>query len=178
MRRGFAGGPPGMGPMWGPPGPPFMGRGRGRGPRARRGNVRAAILALVGERPMHGYEIIQQLEERSGGLWRASPGSIYPTLHLLEDEGLVTSEKADDKRSFSLTDAGRAEAERQASEKPPWEQLAEGADSTELRLRQSAFQVGMAAMQVAQAGSEEQVATTLDVLAETRRRIYAILAEE
>ena len=177
MTRPFMmGGPPGCRPRWGGHGPPFAGRGRGR--RARRGNVRAAIVILLGERPMHGYEIIQELEERSGGVWRPSPGSVYPMLHLLEDEGLVTSEAADGRRRFSLTDEGRAEAERQSSDKPPWDQVAEGADSSEVRLGRAAFGVGAAAMQVAHAGSKEQVATVLDVLAETRRRIYSVLAEE
>src|SRR5258707_548942 len=90
----------------GPWGPPFG--GRGGGPRVRRGNVRAAILALLAERPMHGYEMIQELEARTNGLWRPSAGSIYPTLQLLEDEGLVTGEESEGKRRFTLTDGGRA----------------------------------------------------------------------
>jgi DNA-binding PadR family transcriptional regulator len=139
--------------------------------------VRAAVLALLSERSMHGYEMIQELESRSGGLWRPSPGSIYPTLQLLEDEGLVTSEEVEGKRSFVLTEEGRAEAERQASETPPWDRLAEEADSPHVKLREAAFQVGAAAMQVAHAGSEAQMKDALEVLADARRRIYAILAE-
>src|SRR5881275_2840711 len=102
---------------FGPWGPPFGGRGGG-GPRVRRGNVRAAVLALLTERPMHGYEMIQELEARTKGVWRPSAGSIYPTLQQLEDEGLVTVEESDGKRRFSLTDAGRAEADRLG--RPPW----------------------------------------------------------
>jgi DNA-binding PadR family transcriptional regulator len=175
----------GRGPMMGgPPGRGFRGRPgrggpfgfRGGGPRAPRGQVRAAVLALLGERSMHGYEMIQELEDRSGGLWRPSPGSIYPTLQLLEDEGLVTSEEVEGKRTFALTDSGRAEADRLASEKPPWDRLEE-ADSPQVKLHEAAFQVGAAAMQVAHAGSEEQVKSALEALAEARRRIYAILAE-
>jgi DNA-binding PadR family transcriptional regulator len=84
------------------------GRGHGRGGhRAKRGDVRSAILALLGEKPMHGYEMIQELEERSGGRWRPSAGSIYPTLQLLEDEGLVRAQEVEGKRVFDLTDAGR-----------------------------------------------------------------------
>src|SRR5436190_4116105 len=94
-QRGRSGG-------FGPWGPWFGGRG---GPRMRRGNVRAAILALLAERPMHGYEMIQELESRTNGLWRPSAGSIYPTLQMLEDEGLVSGEASEGKRRFSLTDA-------------------------------------------------------------------------
>ena len=84
-------------------GPPWM----GPGPRARRGDVRIAVLALLAEGPMHGYQIITELESRSGGVWRPSPGSVYPTLQLLEDEDLVTSQEVGGKRVYSITDAGR-----------------------------------------------------------------------
>jgi len=165
-------------PPWGPP---FgFGRRRRHWPRrARRGDVRTGILAVLAEQPMHGYQIIQELESRSGGLWRPSPGSVYPTLQLLEDEGLVAHDEADGKRVYSLTDDGRARAEeaRAGSERPPWEMHVKGRDETALRLRKAAFQVGAAAMQTAHAGSDEQAAKALDVLADARRRIYAILAE-
>ena len=113
-RGGF--GPMGHGhPPFGPPDFLFFGGGRGRGRgRRSRGNVRAAILALLAERPMHGYEMIQELETRTGGVWRPSPGSIYPTLQLLEEEGLIAGEDVDGRRRFALTDAGRPEAERHA----------------------------------------------------------------
>jgi DNA-binding PadR family transcriptional regulator len=179
-RAGFGrwGGPP-FGPFGGPPFGPL-----GRGPRGRsgwrrqpRGNVRAAILALLAERPMHGYEMIQELDARTGGVWRPSPGSVYPTLQLLEDEGLIISQQAEGKRLFSLTEQGRAEAERDPSARVPWEQVAEGTDPAALRLRDAAFQVGAAAMQVAHAGTQEQQAAALEVLTDARRRLYAILAE-
>src|SRR5579859_1816513 len=96
--RGFRG-------PWGPP-----------GPRARRGDVRAAVLALLAERPMHGYQIIQELESRTGGLWRVSPGSVYPTLQLLEDEGLIASQEVEGRRVFSLTESGQARVEAQRQE--------------------------------------------------------------
>jgi DNA-binding PadR family transcriptional regulator len=164
---------------FGPGGPPF-GPGAGRhhrGGRARRGNVRAAILALLAERPMHGYEMIQELTNRTGGVWRPSPGSVYPALQMLEDEGLISSQEAEGKRLFSLTEAGRAEAERGPSQ-APWDEVAEGVDPTNLKLRDTAFQVGGAVMQVATAGSEAQKAKALEVLTEARRRIYSILAED
>src|SRR6201992_1633393 len=88
----------------------FGGPGRGgRGPRARRGDVRAAVLALLADRPMHGYEMIKEIEERSEGAWTPSAGSIYPMLQLLEDEGLIRGEETDGKRRFSLTREGRAQ---------------------------------------------------------------------
>ena len=85
-------------------------RGGHRGHRAGRGDVRAAVLALLDEEPMHGYQMIQELGERSGGAWTPSPGSIYPALQLLQDEGLVTAAETDGKRVFSLTEAGREQA--------------------------------------------------------------------
>src|ERR1700760_4080789 len=96
------------------------GRGRG-GPRARRGDVRAAVLALLAERPMHGYEMIKEIEERTDGAWVPSAGSIYPTLQLLEDEGLIRGKDSDGKRRFTLTDTGRAEQEQKAEEVAPWD---------------------------------------------------------
>ncbi|MCQ0006040.1 PadR family transcriptional regulator [Actinomadura madurae] len=109
---------------WGPGGPGHRGRG-GRGRRTRRGNVRAALLALLAERAMHGYEMIQELDARTGGVWRPSPGSVYPTLQMLEDEGLVSSEEEGGKRLFSLTDAGREEASAQTT--APWDEVTEAA---------------------------------------------------
>jgi DNA-binding PadR family transcriptional regulator len=158
-------------------------RRRGRrgwgGPRARRGDVRAGILALLGEQSMHGYQIIQELESRSGGLWRPSAGSVYPTLQLLEDEGLVVREETEGKRVYSLTEEGRARAAEQLERlgRLPWEERLTEADATTLRLGKAAFQVGAAAMQAAHAGSEDQAAKALEVLEDARRRIYAVLAE-
>jgi DNA-binding PadR family transcriptional regulator len=144
--------------------------------RAPRGNVRAAILALLAERAMHGYEMIQELEARTEGLWRPSAGSIYPTLQLLEDEGLVRSEESEGRRRFSLTDAGRAEADR--LDRPPWERFTSEDDVPGAHLRDAVFQLGAAVMQVAHAGSDEQAAKVRDILNETRRRIYAVLGED
>jgi DNA-binding PadR family transcriptional regulator len=159
---------------FGPWGPPFGGRGGGR--RARRGDVRAAILALLAERPMHGYEMIQELEARTNGLWRPSAGSIYPTLQLLEDEGLVSSEESEGKRRFSLTDAGRASAEE--LDRPPWEEVTDEGDGHASSLRDPAFQLGAAIIQVVRTGSEDQVAKTRDILNDARRRIYTLLGED
>ena len=124
---------------------------------------------------MHGYEMIQQLEERSGGRWRPSAGSIYPTLQLLEDEGLVSSEEVDGKRVHSLTEAGREAAEKR-SERSPWESEEEG--SPYHQLRREGFGLVNAARQVGQVGSAEQATEVAKILADARRRIYAILAED
>lgn len=148
------------------------------GRRARRGDVRAALLALLAEKPMHGYDVIQELASRSGGAWRPSPGSIYPTLQMLEDEGLVTSEERDGKRVFSLTDLGKAEVEARNERSggvPPWE-FGKGGEGV-VQLREAFFQLGAAAMQVAGAGSPQQMKQAAEIVSEARRKIYAILAE-
>src|SRR6185503_5425391 len=108
--RGHGGGPERLGPPW-------------RGGRMRRGEIRTAVLAVLTDGPAHGYEIIQTLEERSGGMWRPSPGSVYPTLQLLEDESLVRAVERDGKRVYELTDTGREEAAERVREAggPPWE---------------------------------------------------------
>jgi|Tabmets5t2r1_1033131.scaffolds.fasta_scaffold52425_2 DNA-binding PadR family transcriptional regulator len=167
--------PPPMPP--GPPGPwGFRGRGRGRGRRGR-GDVRAAILALLAERPMHGYEMIQELEARTGGVWRPSPGSVYPTLQLLEDEDLIAGEEVEGRRRFALTDAGRAAAER-LDGAAPWEQAVAGVAPVAWSLRGAVGQIVQATWSVAGAGTEAQQARALEILNDTRRRLYAILAED
>ena len=160
---------------FGPPGPPGPWWGRGRGRRGR-GDVRAAILALLAERPMHGYEMIQELERRTGGVWRPSPGSVYPTLQLLEDEGLIAGEEGEGRRRFALTDTGRAEAERQG-QPAPWEAVTAGVAPAAWTLRDAIAQMATAAWSVGSAGTEDQQARALEVLNDARRRLYAILAE-
>jgi DNA-binding PadR family transcriptional regulator len=139
--------------------------------------VRAAVLALLDERPMHGYEMIKELEERSGGLWRPSAGSIYPTLQLLEDEGLIRGEDEDGKRRFTLTDEGQTAASERTGDLP-WEEVTAGAHPEELKLRQSYFQLRAAVRQVAAAGSKDQEARVGELLDETRKQVYAVLAED
>ena len=158
---------------------PFGPGGPRRGGRARRGDVRAAILALLGESPMHGYQIIQELESRSNGLWRPSPGSVYPTLQLFEDEGLVTASEVDGKRVFDLTEAGRARlAEAGADAVSPWDAVARETPDDLGRLREGVHQLMAATHQVAHAGTSSQSVRALEVLTEARRKIYAILAED
>jgi DNA-binding PadR family transcriptional regulator len=169
--RGWRGGWQGPG---GFPGPGFF----GRGPKVGRGDVREAILALLAEQPMHGYQMIGELAKRSGGEWRPSPGSVYPVLQLLADEGLVRAEEADGKRVFHLTDAGRAYVASRAGGPKPWETAAASADDGVSELRTLAFGVGAAVVQIAQAGSDAQVEAARAVLAETRRALYRILADD
>ncbi|MFF0524346.1 PadR family transcriptional regulator [Actinomadura nitritigenes] len=178
-RRGDPFGPWGPGgPGFGPGGPGFGPghHGRGRGRRTRRGNVRAALLALLDERAMHGYEMIQELDERTGGVWRPSPGSVYPTLQMLEDEGLVTSREEGGKRLFSLTDTGREQAAAQTT--APWDEVTEAAGANAVREREAFGQLLGAMKQVMAVGSDAQKARALDVINDARRRIYGILADD
>jgi DNA-binding PadR family transcriptional regulator len=168
--RGGFGGPFGFGG----PGGPFA-----RGQRARRGDVRAALLTLLAEEPRNGYQLMQEIERRSEGVWRPSPGSVYPVLQLLTDEGLVRAEETDGRRVFQLTDAGRADVASREGQPKPWETVAAAAEADGSGdLRQIVFQVGGAVMQVAQGGTDEQIAAAKKVLVETRRSLYRILAEE
>jgi len=142
--------------------------------------VRAAVLALLGEQPMHGYEMIKEIEERSGGYWRPSAGSIYPTLQLLEEQGLIAGEETEGKRLFKLTDDGRkVVAERDEKGEPgPWEQVRSGAPAESVQLGNSFKQLAAAASQAFRAADEDQRARIRELLDETRRGIYGILAEE
>jgi DNA-binding PadR family transcriptional regulator len=154
-------------------------RGRG-GTRARRGDVRAAALALLSEKPMHGYEMIKEIEERSGGVWKPSAGSIYPTLQLLEDEGLIAGEESDGKRRFALTDEGTAAVEERSAktESLPWEEVRSGAPPRMVQLGHSLRQLNSAVASAMRAADEEQQAKITELLDQTRRGIYAVLSEE
>jgi DNA-binding PadR family transcriptional regulator len=164
--------PPGFGAFSGPHG---HGHGRGRG-RSRRGNVRAAILALLAERPMHGYEMIQELDTRTGGVWRPSPGSVYPTLQLLEDEGLISSEAVDGRKRFSLTEAGQTEATAAAAD-APWHEFSEETVASGQDTREAVFGILNALRQIGFSGNRDDWQRAIEVLNETKRKLYAILAE-
>lgn len=172
-------GPPfGGGGPWGP-GPWHGGRGGRGGPRgrARRGDVRASILALLADRPMHGYEMIQEIAERSGGAWKPSPGSVYPTLQLLEDEGLISSASEGGKKLFTLTEAGRTEAE--AGPDAPWEEAGRGIDWEAMNeIRKAGAGLVDAFRQVWATGTPEQRDKALTVVNEARKKLYLILADE
>ncbi|MFE5023499.1 PadR family transcriptional regulator [Streptomyces sp. NPDC056656] len=166
---------PGFGPgPWGGGG--RGGRGGPRG-RARRGDVRASILALLKDRPMHGYEMIQEIAERSGGAWKPSPGSVYPTLQLLEDEGLIASESEGGKKLFALTESGRSAADE--GPEAPWEEAGRGVDWDTLNeIRQAGFGLMEAFGQVWKTGSKEQREKALTVINDARKKLYLILADE
>jgi DNA-binding PadR family transcriptional regulator len=170
----FGGNPFGGPPFGRPPGPPFR-----QGPKVARGDVRAAILALLAEQPRNGSQIIQEISRRSGGIWKPSSGSVYPALQLLEDEGLIRAEETDGRRAFHLTEAGRAYVEaRQDELAAPWEAVSESVDERVVALQTLIGQVSMASMQVAMAGSEAQVAAAQRILIEVRRAMYRILAAD
>ncbi|MGH3794420.1 MAG: PadR family transcriptional regulator [Pseudonocardiaceae bacterium] len=168
--RGFE---PGLGP-----GPGFGSWARRAG-RAARGDVRTAVLALLTERPRHGYEIIQEITARSEGRWRPSPGSVYPTIAQLEDEGMVRTEQTEGRRMVHLTEQGRRYADEHAVQFAAVFKAADnGTDDARLGLADVAGQVATATAQVAQAGTDHQISQAREVLAETRRRLYRILAED
>jgi DNA-binding PadR family transcriptional regulator len=163
----------GFGPGFGPGfRPPFRGR------KAARGDVRASVLSLLSEQPMHGYQIITELAERSGGTWRPSPGSVYPVIQQLQDEGLVRIEEADGRRVVHLTDAGREYVEAHAEElAAPWEAVGGGQDEVTGALLTAARGLAAAAWQITNAGTAADVEKATEVLTDARRRIYGILAD-
>jgi DNA-binding PadR family transcriptional regulator len=172
-RGGF--GPPGFGGFG-----PFPGGGPGpRRGRARRGDVRAAALLLLAEEPRNGYAIMQEIQERSGGVWRASPGSVYPALSQLEDEGLIRAEESAGRRSYVLTDEGRAYVDEHRDELgSPWDAVNEGVNDAHHAFMQVGRELGLASLQVLRIGSDEQLAEARRILADARRGLYRILAED
>jgi len=173
--RAFGG--PGVGPDFG--------GGRRRGPRARRGDVRAAILDVLAGDEMNGYQLIQQISERTGGAWKPSPGSVYPTVQQLEDEGLVEGREVDGRRLLRLTDAGRSYVEthpdemaatwrpfEEEPEQPPERSSSDGPD-----LMPVVGQVMGAMWQIVTTGTSQQRAEAAEILTETRRRLYQLLAD-
>jgi DNA-binding PadR family transcriptional regulator len=134
---------------------------------------------LLAEGPLNGYQIMQEIEKRSDGVWRPSPGSVYPALAQLEEEGLVRTEEVDDRRTYVLTDAGKAYlAERGTELRPPWEQMTGAVDDDVGALFREMRRVGMAAGQIGHLGSADQISKARGVLAEARRALYSLLAED
>lgn len=133
---------------------------------------------LLEEQPRNGYQLIQEISERSNDAWKPSPGSIYPVLQQLEDEGLVSAAAEGTGRTYSLTDAGRVVVDEQrATLGKPWENAEFGASGPGRALMGTARQVALAARQVVMAGTESQVGRANEILIETRRSLYGILAE-
>lgn len=187
FERGDFGGPgprarfggPGFGPggSLGPGGP--FGPGGPRPRRRRRGDVRLALLMLLSvEHPLNGYQLMQGLEERSDGRWRPSPGSVYPALQQLEDEGLIHSvtHEGESGRAFELTDAGREHLAQRGEQKPPWEPGPEEAGSPRAQARHAIGGLVRTAAHVFQDGTPEQVEQALKILDDARRQLYRLLA--
>ena len=172
-RGGFGGFSLGDFGLGGPGGGPWRGRRK-----ARRGDIRTAALLLLHEEPRNGYQIMQEVEERSEGAWRPSPGSVYPALAQLEDEGLIRSEDIDGRKAFRLTDAGRAHIEERDPDRPaPWEQMSANPGNDAMELAKTMREVASAFTQVIRTGSEDQQAQARKVLATARRDLYRILAD-
>ena len=169
-RHGPRGG--GFGPGFGPGGP------RGRGRKARRGDIRTAALLLLNEEPRNGYQIMQEVQERSDGVWRPSPGSTYPALQQLEDEGLIRARESDGRKLFELTDAGREYVGDRGEDKPaPWEQMSGDVSEEAHELGRLIREVASAFTQVVKTGSEAQMGEARKVLTKTRKDLYRILAD-
>ncbi|GAA5171957.1 hypothetical protein GCM10023321_71140 [Pseudonocardia eucalypti] len=179
MGPGFGPGP-GWGPGFGPPGGGFPGGPRGRRGRRPRGDIRLAVLTLLSEQPRHGYEIIQEIGERTSGAWRPSPGSVYPTLQQLEDEGLVRTEESEGRRTVALTDEGTRYVEEHRAELDKVWNVAAGDEVSEsvANLRTQYGQLHAAVQQIGSAGTDAQRDTASAALAEARKTIYRLLAED
>jgi len=163
--RGGRGGPGGRGPG-----------GRGRG-RAQRGDIRTAILLLLTDQPMHGYQIMQAMSDRTGGAWQPSPGAIYPTIAQLEDEGLVTTQEEGGRRLVTLTPEGRAYVEeRSARLGDPFAVFADAPNRPDLR--DPLHQLHAAVRQIEVGGDAAQLEAAAQTLAQARRALYLILAGE
>lgn len=145
--------------------------------RAARGDVRVAILRLLAEAPMHGYQVIAEIDKRSGGAWKPSAGSVYPTLQLLVDEGMVGQEIVDGRKIYSLAEAGRAEADSAAGRPAPWEAFDPFDRIGMGPLPKAGVDLAHAVAQVRRTGTSEQVEQAVAVLDEARRKLYSILAK-
>ena len=171
----FESGPPWLRAFGGLAGPHFGSPG---GPRAGRGDVRLALLGILAEQPMHGYQLIREIARRSRGSWRVSPGSVYPTLSQLANEGLAEAEEGDGRRAYHLTDLGHREVrERSDVFDALWLKAEDGEGNSHRDLAGLAFGVAAAAMQVASAGTEDNRAAAAELLEQTRRSLYRLLAD-
>ncbi|HEY6032605.1 MAG TPA: PadR family transcriptional regulator [Kofleriaceae bacterium] len=144
--------------------------------RMRHGDVRAALLLALKEGPAHGYELGQRLERASGGAWRPSPGSIYPTLQALADEELVTSIERDGKRVYELSRRGLAELDERAErgDENPWQAASEAPSSG---LKEAVLALKFAAKQVGAIGNADQIARATTIVVDARRQVYDLLAK-
>jgi DNA-binding PadR family transcriptional regulator len=155
-------------------GPPF-----GRRPRMRRGDVRAALLVLLDEEPRNGYALMQEIEERSDGLWKPSPGSVYPALQQLEDEGLTRATETAGRKAYELTDEGRSYVQEHREQLgTPWEGLGDEPGDEIRSMFKLIPAIADALSQIARSGDEAQVARATEVLKEARKSLYRILSDD
>jgi DNA-binding PadR family transcriptional regulator len=144
--------------------------------RLGRGDIRGLLLVELTGGPAHGYELMRRLEESSGGAWSPSPGSVYPTLQMLQDEGLLSAAVDGGKKTYTLTATGRAQARAAAKAPRPWQQ---GEQPTgRYPLRDITHAVHAAAKQVGTEGSTEQIDKAVEILRATRQQLYRLLAED
>jgi DNA-binding PadR family transcriptional regulator len=148
------------------------------GPRMARGDVRAAILALLAEGPMHGYQIIHEIEERSGGAWKPSPGSVYPTLQLLADEEIVAAKESHGRKIYSLTEEGKRLADAAKDQRAPWEAPSARDGARPSPLVKAGIALAQATSQVARSDNPEHVKQAVAALDDARRKLYSILAKD
>lgn len=146
------------------------------GPRMGRGDVRLAIIHLLAEEPMHGYQIIQEIEKRSNGAWKPSPGSVYPTLQLLTDEGLLLAKESGGRKTYSLTESGTEEAA--ASGDAPWESSLHWGGARSTVLPKAGMKLAQVVGQIARGGTAAQVDEAVAVIDEARRKLHTILAQD
>lgn len=153
----------------------------GSEPRTRRGDIKFILLGLLSERPQHGYELIKELEARRGGFRRPSPGSVYPTLQMLEEGGYLTSEEIDGKRIYTITDSGRqllSDRHQQSDSRNADDCSTESKPSELIELRHTLTQLNDAVAQVARSGNLAQANRVGELLAQVKREIYKLLAED
>ena len=145
--------------------------------RMKRGDVRSSIIRLLHESPMHGYQIIHEIESRSGGVWKPSPGSVYPTLQLLADEGLIESHESDGRRTYSLTASGIEVAEAEAKSPAPWLTGSERPTGPRGTLAKSGVKIAKAAAEVARTGTKEQMASAAVILDDATSALSKLLSQ-
>lgn len=155
--------------------------GERRGPRGRtrRGEIKTVLLAILAEGPGHGYELIQRIEEKTSGAWKPSPGSVYPTLQFLEDEGLIAATTDDGKRTYDLTDEGRVEAQRRidSPSENPWTREGRGRSDAGA-LFESMKGLVIALKQISSAGNPEQITAAVEIVKDARKKLYLLLAAD
>jgi DNA-binding PadR family transcriptional regulator len=157
-----------------------FGGGWGDEPRTRRGDIKFILLGLLSECPQHGYELIKELETRRGGFRRLSPGSVYPTLQMLEESGYLTSEQVDGKRVYTITESGRqflSDRNQQSNARNTYDSFTESKPSELIELRRTLTELNDAVTHVARSSNSEQANQVRDLLAQVKREIYKLLAE-